>query len=147
MGEDLYATDFYTWTQQQAAHLRSGRLSCADVGNIAEEIETLGRSEASALRSAYRLIAMHLLKTMIQPEKATPSWAVTIGRERLNVEQILDENPGLKPRRVELFAKAYDAARREAALEGLPLGRFPASPPFTVDEVESDGAPPDQAGA
>lgn len=148
MGETLYATDFYTWTQEQAAHLRSGRLSCADIGNIAEEIETLGRSEASALRSAYRLIAMHLLKTMVQPDKTTPSWGLTIGRERLNVEQILDENPGLKPKRSELFLKAYGAARREAALEtGLPLGRFPASPPFTVDEVESDGSVPDQAGA
>jgi len=148
MGEDLYATDFYAWTQQQAAHLRSGRLNCADIGNIAEEIETLGRSEASALRSAYRLIAMHLLKTMVQPDKATPSWALTIGRERLNIEQILDENPGLKPRRSELFAKAYGAARREAALEtGLPLDRFPVLPPFTVDEVESDGTLPDRTGA
>ena len=108
----------------------------------------MGRSEASALRSAYRLIALHLSKTMILPDKATPSSAITIGRERLNIEQILDENPGLKPRPSELFAKAYGAARREAALEtGLPLGRFPASPPFTVDEVEADGTLPDRTGA
>ena len=148
MGETLYATDFYTWTQEQAAHLRSGRLSCTDIGNIAEEIETLGRSEASALRSAYRLIAMHLLKTMVRPDKANPSPAVTIGRERLNIEQILDEKPGLKPRRSELFAKAYGGARREAALDtGLPLDRFPVLPPFTVDEVEADGTLPDRTGA
>ena len=110
MAEDLYETDFYTWTQRQADHLRAGRFDLVDLANVVEEIETLGRSEASALRSAYRLIAMHLLKLMIQPEKATKSWRTTIGRERINVGVILSENPGLKPRRTELFTKAYDTA-------------------------------------
>lgn len=139
MGDDLHDTDFYGWTQRQAELLRAGRLDGADIANIAEEIEGLGRSQASALRSAYRLIAMHLLKLMVQPGKATPSWTTTIVRERLNVEQEVDDSPGLKPRRAELFAKAYAAARREAAAEtGLPLGRFPVDPPFTVDEVEAE---------
>ncbi len=140
MGDDLYDTDFYGWTQRQAGLLRAGRLDRADIDNIAEEIDGLGRAQASALRSAYRLIAMHLLEMMLQPEKATPSWTTTIVRERLNVEQDYDDSPGLKPRRAELFAKAYAAARREAAAEtGLPLGRFPVDPPFTVDEAEADG--------
>jgi len=30
---------------------------------------------------------------------------------------------------------------------GLPLDRFPVLPPFTVDEVESDGTLPDRTGA
>ena len=135
----LYEDDFYGWTERQAALLRSGRLDLIDMDNLAEEIETLGRSEASALRSSYRLIAMHLLKLMVQPGKATPSWTTTIVRERLNVEQEYDDSPGLKPRRAELFAKAYAAARREAAAEtGLPLGRFPVDPPFTVDDAEAE---------
>ena len=139
MGDDLYGTDFYGWTQRQAGLLRAGRLDRADIVNIAEEIESLGRSQASALRSAYRSIAIHLLKMMLQPEKASPSWTVTVVRERLNVEQDYDDSPGLKPRRSELFAKAYTAARREAAAEtGLPLGRFPVDPPFTVDEAEAE---------
>ncbi len=50
MTEDLYETDFYTWTQRLAEHLREGRFDLADVENLVEEIETLGRSEASALR-------------------------------------------------------------------------------------------------
>ncbi len=140
MDENLYETDFYTWTQRQAEHLRAGRLDSADLENIAEEIESLGKSQAAALRSAYRLIALHLLKTMFQPSRATKVWRSTIVRERLNVEEHLADGPGLKPRRAELFAQAYGAARREAADEtGLPLGCFPVDPPFTVDELEAEG--------
>ena len=137
MDEDLYETDFYTWTQRQAEHLRAGRLDRADLDNIAEEIDSLGKSQAAALRSAYRLIAMHLLKLMVQPGRATKSCRSTIIRERLNVEDRLADGPGLKPGRAELFEQAYAGARRGAAAEtGLPLARFPVDPPFTVDEIE-----------
>ena len=45
MTPSLYDHDFYAWTNEQAALLRSGKLSAADVENIAEEIESMGRSE------------------------------------------------------------------------------------------------------
>ena len=41
----LYDRDFYAWANEQAALLRAGRLADADIENIAEEIETMGRSE------------------------------------------------------------------------------------------------------
>ncbi len=133
----LYDSDFYTWTQEQAALLRSGRFDRIDLANLTEEIETLGRSELSGLRSSYKLIAMHLLKLMMQPAKATTSWTITIKRERGNVEDILDENPGLKPKRRDIFMKAYGSARRDAATETmLPPNVFPVAPPFGVDQVE-----------
>ena len=139
MDQDLYETDFYTWTQRQAEHLRAGRLSDADLENIAEEIDSLGKSYAAALRSAYRLVALHLLKLLFQPGKATKSWRITIGRERLNIAELLKDHPGLKPRREELFQDAYETARRLAAIEtGLSGERFPKDAPFTIDEVESE---------
>ncbi|WP_428488286.1 DUF29 family protein [Rhodopila sp.] len=33
---DLYERDFHGWAYEQAALLRSGKLSDADIGNIAE---------------------------------------------------------------------------------------------------------------
>lgn len=135
--DTLYERDFYTWTQEQAELLKSGRLEKADLVNIAEEIETLGRSELSSLRSSYKLIAMHLLKLMKQPTMATTSWANTIQRERGNVEDLLDENPGLKPKRRDVFLKAYASARRDAAVEtNLAIVLFPTDAPFDVDQVE-----------
>jgi hypothetical protein len=52
---------------EQAALLRAGKLDAADVSQIAEELESLGRSEAAALRSAYRLILLHLRKDSSSP--------------------------------------------------------------------------------
>jgi hypothetical protein len=153
MAEDLYERDFYTWTLRQAEALRAGDIDRLDRDNLAEEIETLGRSEAAALKSAYRLIAMHFLKIMFQPARRTASWDVTVQRERLNVEDILDDNSGLKRRREALFARAYALARKEAAIEtALPLNQFPKEPPFAVDAVESsdfwpDGSPAADGGA
>lgn len=139
----LYASDFYGWTQKQTALLHDRRFSEMDVANIIEEIETLGRSERSALRSAYRLIALHLLKSAYQPERETGSWRATIVRERENIGHILSDNPGLKPQREDLFVSAYASARKEAAAEtGLKMSVFPALAPFTVDDAEDERFPP-----
>ncbi|NJO12351.1 MAG: DUF29 domain-containing protein [Gammaproteobacteria bacterium] len=57
-----YDGDFYGWALEQAAHLRAGRLDRLDMGNIAEELEGLARSEARELRSRYAVLLAHLLK-------------------------------------------------------------------------------------
>ncbi len=46
---DLYETDFYAWTREQAELLPAGKLPAADVAHIAEEIESMGRSERNQL--------------------------------------------------------------------------------------------------
>ena len=66
--DDLYARDFYTWTRHQAELMRGGLFEKLDIGHVIEDIETLGRSEAAALESAYRLICLHQLKRMVQPD-------------------------------------------------------------------------------
>ena len=134
----LYESDFHTWTEHQAAYLRQGRYEAVDLANVAEEIEALGRSQLAALRSSYRLIAMHLLKLMHQPERATASRENTINRERGEIADLLDDNPGLKPKRAALFAKAYASARADAAFETrLAIERFPEQPPFSFGDVEA----------
>lgn len=47
---DLYETDFYAWTQEQAALLRNGQWSKLDRANLIEEIESLGKQQRSTLR-------------------------------------------------------------------------------------------------
>ena len=61
-----YDDDFYAWTQYQAEVLRSMAVADNrfDRENIAEEIETLGRSERDAVRSQVRRIIEHLLKRL-----------------------------------------------------------------------------------
>jgi hypothetical protein len=45
MSNSLYDRDFYAWANEQAALLRAGRLTEADIENIVEEIESIGRGE------------------------------------------------------------------------------------------------------
>ena len=67
----LYQTDYYAWTKQQAAELR--RLAAAranstlDLENLAEEVESLGRSDLATVRSQLRRIIEHLLKLEHSP--------------------------------------------------------------------------------
>jgi Domain of unknown function DUF29 len=46
-----YDTDFYRWTQTQAAALRAKDFATLDLENLAEEIESLGRSDRRAIVS------------------------------------------------------------------------------------------------
>jgi hypothetical protein len=130
----LHDTDFYSWTGEQAKLLRAGDLRAVDLINIAEELETLGRSEATALRSSLRLVVMHLLKAIHQPEKAGRSWLATIRRERINVERSLKDNPGLKSRLVVLFMEAYEDGREEA-LNETGLAGMLEEPELTLHQV------------
>ena len=56
-----YDTDFYAWANEQAALLRSGNLSAADIENIAEEIESMGKSEKRELVNRLTVLLLHLL--------------------------------------------------------------------------------------
>ena len=49
MRNSNHDTDFYGWANEQAALLRAGRLDAADIANIAEEIESMGKAEKREL--------------------------------------------------------------------------------------------------
>ena len=94
-------------------------------------------STGECLKSRYRVLLAHLLKWRFQPGLRGHSWRVTIRREReTEIPDHLAENPGLKPRRHELFQAAYDGARLDAILEtGLPEETFPETCPFSLDQA------------
>jgi hypothetical protein len=66
----LYDDDILEWSEQQAAALRDvartqpGVSNEIDWGNVAEEIESAGRSEFAAVQSLVRLILVHLIKAV-----------------------------------------------------------------------------------
>jgi hypothetical protein len=131
-----YEHDFYGWLIEQARHVRDGRWDAVDRENLAEEIESLGREQFNKLESALRVLILHLLKWDHQPEKRSRSWALTARTQRLEVEDVLSDNPSLKPRIAEAMARGYRKARIEAAKEtGLDEHVFPASCPYDWSEV------------
>jgi hypothetical protein len=131
-----YEEDGYSWALEQAALLRAGRLDELDIENIAEEIESLGKSFANELRSRYGTLVMHLLKWQFQPQQRSNGWIATIRRERIAIGKHLRDNPGLKPRREGLLADSYDEARLGAVAEtNLSDDTFPTACPYTLDQV------------
>lgn len=49
MSTDLHATDFYSWTRQQAELLRARRLDELDTEHLMEELWDLGASQEREL--------------------------------------------------------------------------------------------------
>jgi hypothetical protein len=133
-----YEEDFYAWTAEQARLLRSGELTSIDVANIAEEIESLGRSDKRAIESRLTVLLMHLLKWQIQSKMRSQSWSGTILEHRRRIEKLLRESPSLRASIDEALAEAYSDAREAASNDtGLPETDFPTECPFTVEQVLS----------
>lgn len=131
-----YDTDFYLWTQQQAELLRQGQMQAVDAANLAEEVESMGKSDRRAIESHLFVILAHLLKWQFQPTRRGKSWRLSIWNGRMDIARLLRDSPSLKPQLSTLVMEEYPGARKQAADEtGLPLATFPDLCPFTVEQV------------
>lgn len=145
---NLYETDFYAWTQEQAKLLTKQQWSQLDLLNLVEEIESLGKQQRSELRNRLRVLIGHLLKWEYQASKRSRSWLSTIQIQRLDVAELLEENPSLKPYLPEALQTAYVKGLALASGEtNLPRKTFPKNCPYTLEEILSDGFYPGEAAA
>lgn len=134
-----YETDFYQWTQQQAALLRQGQWSQVDAANLAEEIDSMGKSDRRAIWSHLINILLHLLKWQYQPERRGNSWTESIDNGREQLDWLIKDSPSLRPKLPQFVDDIYPRARRKAAHEtGLPLSTFPEQCPFTVEQITGE---------
>jgi Domain of unknown function DUF29 len=136
----LYESDFYAWSREQAELLRAGKLAAADIEHIAEEIDSMGRTEKRELISRLSVLLIHLLKWRFQPEKRSPSWEASIRVQRNRLADHLDDNPSLKPLLPQALASAYRDASLEAVAEtSLAASTFSEMCPWTVEQVLDKG--------
>ncbi|HEV3183868.1 MAG TPA: DUF29 domain-containing protein [Xanthobacteraceae bacterium] len=131
-----YDTDFYSWSIEQARLLRESDWTQVDRENVAEEIESLGREQFNKLESAFRVLLLHILKWDYQPGRRSRSWIISIKQQRLEVDDVLADNPGLRPRIAEAIGRAYRKARLEAAKEtDLEESAFPDACGYGFDDI------------
>jgi Domain of unknown function DUF29 len=116
--ENLYDRDFVRWTEEQAALLRNAKDSNLplDWENLAEEIESLGRSQRTELKSQVRRILRHLFKLVASPS-AEPrgGWHATIRDARVEIEDVLEDSPSLRREIADIVAKQTRSAAKLAA--------------------------------
>lgn len=142
----LYQTDYYAWTKQQAAELRklaAGRANTTlDPANLAEEVESLGRSDLATVRSHLRRIIEHLLKLEHSPS-AEPrfGWRESVVEAR---DVIPDVITAMLRREVQAeLAKTYQQGRRRAEAALMRYGErdaanaLPADCPYSFDQMVS----------
>jgi hypothetical protein len=138
MTETLYEHDFYAWSTEQAGLLRAGKLAEADIDHIAEEIESMGRSEKRELVNRLVVLLLHLLKWRFQPGLRGNSWRLSIEEQRYRLEVHLNDNPSLRSMLDVAVRDAYRLALIEAEREtGLARETFPPVCPFAFEQAMS----------
>ena len=132
----LYETDFYAWTQEQAKFLRAGNWENLDILNLVEEIESLGKQERQELRNRLGILLGHLLKWEFQPSHRSKSWVATMREQRYRILELLAESPSLKPYLPEALPKSYEYGLALAVREtSLDYQDFPAECLYSLEQV------------
>jgi Domain of unknown function DUF29 len=143
---DLYAEDFYVWTEVQAGLLRKRQFEALDLQNLIEEVEGLGDAKKSAVLSNANVIIEHLLKLQHSPA-ADPraGWIDTVLEHRNRLE--FDLTPRLRQILQDELPRVHGIARRTAARrlrvhgEDAAADALPATCPYTLDQMTGDWWP------
>jgi hypothetical protein len=141
---NLYATDFYGWTQEQSSLLRQGKLDYIDLPNLIEEIDSLGKQQQQELKNRLGVLIGHLLKWEYQSNRRSKSWKYTIQEQRLQIIDLIEQNPSLKSYQHEAVKKAYQLGLiligRETPLNPKQL---PSQCPYSFEQIISISFPKD----
>ncbi|MGA1137296.1 MAG: DUF29 domain-containing protein [bacterium] len=131
-----YEADFYQWSLEQARLLRSGEWKSVDVEHLAEEIEDMGKGVRREWESRLKVLIVHLLKWVFQPELRGVSCQLTIQEQRDQLHELLADNPSLKNQMTASLERTYPRAVKRTALEtSLIEETFPTECPFHLEDI------------
>lgn len=131
-----YGRDFYAWLMRNAKLLRERKFSEVDIEHVAEELESVGKSERRELTNRLTVLLTHLLKWRFQPVRRSTSWKNTITTQRIDIKDLLVDSPSLKAALGDRIGLAYEKAKLAAEDEtGLKKENFPEICPFSSDEL------------
>ncbi len=144
--QQLYEQDFYAWTRQQAALLRSRRFNALDLDHLIEATLEAGDVQREAVLSNARVVIEHLLKLAHSPaQDPRNGWRATVREHRARLE--LGLTPRLRQALGDELTRVYAIARRntlgalsdhgeQAAADALPL-----TCPYSLDQITTDWWP------
>ena len=148
---DGYETDFHRWTETQAGLLRARASNRIDWDHIAEEIESLGKSDRRELRSQIYRTIRHLAK--LQFSQATDHRSGrrdSVRDERRQAELVLADSPSFRPQVGQIVSEQTATAIKRAIFDLGEFGevdaatqRAPGQARYTADEVLGERLPPE----
>jgi hypothetical protein len=136
---DLYEEDILIWSEQQADLLR--RLARGeqvndqvDWENVAEEVESVGRSELSAVRNLLVRALVHDLKAQAWPRaREVPQWRAEARGFRGDAAEAFSPSMRQRIDIADLYRRARD--RLPDVMDGPPPPPLPDTYPVTLDEL------------
>lgn len=105
------------------------------IEGIEELIAALGRSDKRELTSQLIRLMAHIIKWESQPSRRSRSWAGTIENARVEIEELLEAEPHLKPLVPKLLTELFPKAKRIAEKE---MGKTSASTALSWQQVFED---------
>jgi hypothetical protein len=140
-GPALYDEDILLWSEEQAEIIRRlGRTrrdlpNELDIENVAEEIESVGRSELASVESLLQEILLHLIKIAREPQSdAARHWEAEVVAFHANVLRRFAES---MRQRIDVD-RLWRLARKQAVLASGSRDEFfldlPERSPFRLDE-------------
>ncbi|HEY3908858.1 MAG TPA: DUF29 domain-containing protein [Stellaceae bacterium] len=132
---ELYDQDFVLWTEEQAAalHQAKGANLPLDWENLAEEIESLGKSDRRTIKSRVRRILWHLFMLETSPQ---PKWHAAVLDARAEIEAVLGDSPSL---RSQIDAAIHEQSAAAVQLAEDILGRCGESAQTVRARLEQGG--------
>ena len=129
-----YEADVIAWSVEQAALLRSGKLSAIDIEHIADEIEDVGKAEQRELARRMTILLAQLLRLA----HGQPNWEATVEAQRGSIERKIRRTPSLKSCLADSdwWADAWGDAIALAAQEtGFYLSGVPKECPWDYSQL------------
>jgi len=127
----LRDSGFHAWRLKQAALPLDRPLAEAELTAIAEEIQSMRKTEERELVRRLTVLPPHLLKWRYQPAGRGNSWRLSIANSRDESADLIADHPSLKSVLDEVMASGYRYARRKSAIETeMDEEAFPALCPW-----------------
>jgi len=120
-----------------ARKLGAGHIAEVDLEQVAEEIESLGKSEQQQLANRLVILLGHLLKWDFPPSQRKGGWKATINEQRFRIHRLLSKHPSLQPLVEETIAEVYPKAVMSAVngIGTMVEQDFPRTCPYSRGEI------------
>ena len=123
--KELYETEYDRWLSETVRLLKNRQLEKLDYENLIEELEGLGRSERSAVKSLLLQIIIHLMLYQFwqsERERNANHWAGEIITFRVQLEDKLTTNLGnyLADELPKIYQNALLIVQKKTQLNSLP---------------------------
>ncbi len=96
----------------------------------------MGKTQQRMVIGRLTALLAHLMKWQLQPELRSRSWKNTITIQRIDLQELLQDNPSLRPQTGEALNRAYRKAKLLAAGDtNIDETSFPETCPCSFEQA------------